>query len=188
MDGMAGVEARIAQIQSMFATPSVSATAPSDGTSTDGTSTSSSSNFSALLDQAQSSSSTGATSGGPLSATREQWARDFLSRLGMPESSENVRAMVAWQQAEGTKAQYNPLATTQNMPGATKFNSVGVKNFTSYDDGLTANIEAITNGRYANILAALQQGTSATDVAQAIANSPWGTGQGVLRVLQSQNT
>jgi hypothetical protein len=105
----------------------------------------------------------------------------------MPVTSENVRAMVAWQQAEGTRAQYNPLATTQDMPGATRFNSVGVKNYETYQDGLTANIKALTNGRYANILAALQAGNSADAVAQAIANSPWGTGAGVERVLKSSS-
>jgi hypothetical protein len=71
------------------------------------------------------------------------------------------------------------------MPGATRFNSVGVKNFLTYDDGITANIKAITNGRYTNILDALRAGNSADAVGQAIAASPWGTGQGVLRVLHS---
>jgi hypothetical protein len=190
MDGIAGVQARIAEIQSMFEqSPSVSS-----GTSTQ------SSDFSNTLAQAQSSldptsvtssaDATTATTGtaattpaGPATTDREQWAHDFLTQLGMPVTNENVRAMVAWQQAEGTRAQNNPLATTQNMPGATSFNSVGVKNYESYQDGLTANIEAITNGRYPNILAALQAGNDANAVAQAIANSPWGTGAGVERVL-----
>jgi hypothetical protein len=197
MDGIAGVQARIAEIQSLFEqTPSPSSTSSTgSGQSTD---------FSSALAQAQSSlnpsdsSSTGtdatsitATSGttattpaGPATTNREQWAHDFLSRLGLPVTSENVRAMVAWQQAEGTRAQFNPLATTQNMPGATQFNSVGVKNYVTYGDGLTANIKAITNGRYPNILAALKAGNNADAVAQAIANSPWGTGGLVERILQ----
>ena len=49
---------------------------------------------------------------------------------------------------------------------------------------LAANVKAITNGRYENILAALRRGDSAVTTAQAIANSPWGTGGLVLRVLQ----
>jgi hypothetical protein len=157
------------------------------GVSEGSSGSSGSSDFSALLTQLQSSSATTATSAAPAGAAttnREQWAHDFLTRLGMPVTSENVRLMVAWQQAEGTRAQYNPLATTQGMPGATRFNSVGVKNYVSYDDGMAANIKAITNGRYENVLAALRRGDSAVTTAQAIAASPWGTGQGVLRVLQ----
>jgi hypothetical protein len=188
MDGISAVEARIAEIQSQFASPvTTSATASS----------SSSSDFSALLDQAQTAASattsagatasTSAVAAGAPANNREQWAHDFLTQLNMPVTTENVKAMVAWQQAEGTSAMYNPLATTQYMPGDSQFNSVGVKNFASYQDGLTANIKAITNGRYPNILAALQAGNSATAVAQAIQNSPWGTGGLVLRILNGQS-
>jgi hypothetical protein len=198
MDGIAGVQARIQEIQSLF----------QSSPSTSSTSATQSSGFSSALAQAQSgldpnrvtsgsdSSATTSISGtadtaaatpaGPATTDREKWGQDFLTRLGMPVTAENVRVMVAWQQAEGTRAKYNPLATTQNMPGATKFNSVGVKNFVSYDDGLTANIKAITNGRYANILSALKAGNNAQGVAQAIANSPWGTGGLVLRTLNGQ--
>jgi hypothetical protein len=186
VDGIAGVEARIAAIQSRFGG------APAVGTGT----ASSTADFSALLDAASgatglaklgssSGAGTATTPAGAPATDREQWAHDFLTRLGMPVTSENVRAVVAWEKAEGTRAQYNPLATTQGMPGATRFNSVGVKNYLSYDDGIAANIKAITNGRYENVLAALRAGNSAEAVAQAIAASPWGTGQGVSRVLQS---
>ncbi len=105
----------------------------------------------------------------------------------MPITSENVRAVTAWEQAEGTAASFNPLATTQGgYAGETKFNSVGVKNYSTYQDGIDANAHALLNGRYTNILDALRVGNSATAVAQAIADSPWGTHGGVLRVLASQ--
>jgi hypothetical protein len=176
MDGIAGVQARIAAIQARFAPPTTTATMTG---ATD---------FSSLLSQVQSTASSGATGSvtpaGAATTDREQWAHDFLTRLGMPVTSENVRLMVAWQQAEGTRAQFNPLATTQNMPGATKFNSVGVKNFLTYDDGITANIKAITNGRYEPILASLRRGDNAVATAQAIAASPWGSGGLVLKILQ----
>ncbi len=177
MDGIAGVEARIAEIQARFGAPAVRPGVASPGGGAD---------FSVLLDQLQSSSAVGsAAPAGVATTSREQWAHDFLTRLGMPVTAENVKAMVAWQQAEGTRALHNPLATTQNMPGATRFNSVGVKNYLTYDDGITANIKAITNGRYENVLAALRAGNSAEAVARAIAASPWGSGEGVLRVLRS---
>ena len=70
-----------------------------------------------------------------------------------------MQAITAWEQAEGTKAAFNPLATTQGgFAGETQFNSVGVKNYASYQDGIDANVKVINNGLYGNILAALQQG------------------------------
>jgi hypothetical protein len=117
-----------------------------------------------------------------------QWARDFLTRLNMPITNDNVRAVAAWEQAEGTAARFNPLATTQSgFQGETRFNSVGVKNYATYDDGINANVRAITNGLYGNVLDALRAGNSAERVGQAIADSPWGTHGGVLRVLHSQS-
>jgi hypothetical protein len=186
MDGIAGVEARIAAIQARFA--SAPAVGTSSGTGSGTGTGAATSDFSALLNQLQSpstSATTGTTPAGAATNDREKWAHDFLTQLGMPVTTENVKLMVAWQKAEGTRAQFNPLATTQNMPGATRFNSVGVKNFATYDDGITANIKAITNGRYENVLAALRKGDSAVATANAIAAGPWGTGQGVLRVLQT---
>ena len=49
-----------------------------------------------------------------------------------------------------TSASFNPLATTQSgFAGETRFNSVGVKNYATYQDGIDANVHALTNGRYA---------------------------------------
>ncbi len=49
-------------------------------------------------------------------------------------------------------------------------------------------LPASTNGRYGNILAALKAGNNAMAVAQAIANSPWGTGSLVEKILSSQKS
>ena len=195
MDGIASVQARIQDIISQFEGPP----AQSPGSSTTSTSSSggsSTTDFATALAQAQASSSTGASatipaSGGALNRAGVdpvQWAKDFLTKLGVPVTGPNVQAISAWEQAEGTKAAFNPLATTQGgFAGETQFNSVGVKNYTSYQDGLDANLKVITNGLYPNIIAALQQGTDAMAVAKAIAASPWGTGTGVERVLSSQS-
>jgi hypothetical protein len=92
--------------------------------------------------------------------------------------------MKAWQQAEGTGADFNPLATTQGgFSGSTDYNSVHVQNYKSYEDGLNANLRAINNGRYTNILDALGAGNDAMAVARAIKNSPWGSGGLVEKIL-----
>jgi hypothetical protein len=185
MTGIADVQARIQDIVARFEGPPKAAdSSTGDASTTD---------FASVLANATGTTSASASSADTSTSgvnragvNSVQWANDFLNALGMPTTASNVQAITAWQQAEGTKAAFNPLATTQGgYAGETQFNSVGVKNFASYQDGLDANVKVITNGRYGNILAALQQGTSAMDVAQAVAASPWGTGTGVERVLSS---
>lgn len=112
--------------------------------------------------------------------TQITWAQALLKDLGMPMTADNVAAVVAWEMAEGghwyNTAYYNPLNTTQPMPGATVFNSVGVKAYTSWAQGLRATVITLRNGFYGGILAALRRGDDAQAVADAVAASPWGTG------------
>jgi peptidoglycan hydrolase CwlO-like protein len=107
------------------------------------------------------------------------WAQALLQDLGMPVTSANLAAVTAWEMAEGghwhNSAHYNPLNTTMREPGATSMNSVGVKSYTSWAQGFTATIATLHDGYYADILAALQNGTDAQAVADAVAASPWGT-------------
>jgi hypothetical protein len=111
--------------------------------------------------------------------TPTTWARALLTRLGVPVSDSNVQAVTAWETAEGghwsNPDRYNPLNTTQSEPGAVATNSAGVKAYTSWDQGLTATVQTLTNGMYAGILGALGQGKSADDVVSAVVKSPWGT-------------
>jgi len=205
MGGIAAVEARIQQILDQFGTRTTGGVlGASDGnpaTNTDAAASQDDGSFAAALAQAQggtgaSSASTATSTNVPTSSGSLNragvdsvgWARDFLTKVGMPITSENLKAITAWEQAEGTAAHFNPLATTQSgFNGETRFNSVGVKNYATYQDGIDANADALTNGRYGNILAALRAGNDATAVAQAIADSPWGTHDGVLRVLASES-
>jgi hypothetical protein len=178
MDGIQGVQARIAEIVQAFSPP-----APAAATTSDGSASAGGTDFASALAEATGSTATASTLSFTPSTDRTQWATDLLNQLGLPVTAENIKALGAWAQAEGTKASFNPLATTQSMPGATSFNSVGVRNYASYADGIRATAQTLTNGHYPNILAALRAGNSAVAVAQAVAASPWGTGQGVLRVL-----
>lgn len=110
---------------------------------------------------------------------QQGWASKFLSQLGVPVTSENLKAMTTWMAYEGghwkNSAHYNPLNTTQGADGATSMNKVGVKSYNSWEQGLQATIDTIRNGRYGDILTALQSGTDASAVLSAVNHSPWGT-------------
>jgi peptidoglycan hydrolase CwlO-like protein len=123
--------------------------------------------------------------------TQVTWAQAFVKALGMPMTADNVAAIVAWEMAEGghwyNTAYYNPLNTTQSMPGATVFNSVGVKAYVSWAQGLKATVITIRNGYYGGILDALRSGNDAQAVAGAVASSPWGTGSFNVAALAGRN-
>jgi peptidoglycan hydrolase CwlO-like protein len=112
--------------------------------------------------------------------TQLTWARALLVAMRLPVTADNVAAVAAWEMAEGghwyNTAYFNPLNTTQRMPGATVFNSVGVKAYTSWKQGLQATVITLKNGYYGSIIAALRRGNDAAAVAAAVGASPWGTG------------
>ena len=192
MDGIAAIRARVQQIQSQFGMGRAGGVlGQHEPSTTDPTAASTQDNFAAALANAQGVTDPSiTTSSGTLNKAGvdpKKWANDFLTKIGMPVTAENMRAVEAWQQAEGTAAKFNPLATTQGgYAGSTNFNSVGVKNFVSYQDGIDANAKVIQNGLYPNILAALRKGNSALDVAIAIKNSPWGSGALVEKIVRGQ--
>jgi hypothetical protein len=109
---------------------------------------------------------------------------EILQNIGAPVSDENLKFFYAWRQAEGATAAFNPFNTTQPMPGATKYNSVGVRNYKSAEDGIAATVKTLTNGRYPEILSKLKSDAGAVEIANSISDlKTWGTGAGVLRVL-----
>ncbi len=117
--------------------------------------------------------------------TQVTWAQAFLKSLDMRLTRDNLAAIVAWEMAEGghwyNTAHYNPLNTSQPMPGARTFNSHGVKIYNSWSQGLKATVITINNGFYPQILAALRAGNDGQAVASAVAASPWGTGLFTVR-------
>src|SRR5205823_14688638 len=113
--------------------------------------------------------------GGGMPITYGQWAEKFLPAISAPVSQNNLVAMVAWQSAEGTMASWNPLATTYDMPGATDFNSVGVKNYTSVAQGVQAVVRTLENPGhgYEAIVGNLQAAADPMVTAGAINASDW---------------
>jgi peptidoglycan hydrolase CwlO-like protein len=112
--------------------------------------------------------------------TQFTWAQALLVAMRLPVTADNVAAIAAWEMAEGghwyNSARYNPLNTTQDMPGAAAFNSVGVKAYASWKQGLQATVKTLKNGNYGAIIAALKRGRDSAAVAHAVGASPWGTG------------
>lgn len=113
------------------------------------------------------SSGGGGTSGGGGSghvrtvgggASQTAWSKSLLASLAVPQTSGNVSSINAWQQREGGGGQNNPLNTTWPMPGATDFNSVGVKNYSSIKQGLEATVLTLHGGGYNDILMYLRSG------------------------------
>jgi peptidoglycan hydrolase CwlO-like protein len=104
-----------------------------------------------------------------------QWAAAFLGALGAPASRNNMVAVVAWEAAEGTQATWNPLATTYHMPGATVYNSHGVRNFTSREQGIEASILTLKrpNHGYERIIATLKASADPMESGEAINRSDW---------------
>lgn len=111
--------------------------------------------------------------------TPASWASAFLAAIPEPQTSCDLAAVTAWEQAEGGAwnggAADNPLDTAQSEQGSYAINSDGVQAFPDWSEGIEANVAAITNGMYGGILAALQAGNNAQAVADAVADSPWGT-------------
>lgn len=111
------------------------------------------------------------------------WQQLVLQGVGAPTTPQNIKYVNAWAQAEGGGATNNPFNTTQPVSGATSYNSVGVRNYSTPQQGIQATIQTLKNGHYSNILSALTKGDNAMADAQALAASPWGTGSLVEKVL-----
>lgn len=128
-----------------------------------------------------------------------QWSADFLRAVGAPVTLANLEAMSAWIAAEGTAAKFNPLAViskpTQSALGGpveegwNDFNSHGVKNFASYQQGLKMNAyHVLTYGK--GVVNALKKGSNNPyDVITAIEKmvDAWAPDYAARSVLESRN-
>ena len=112
--------------------------------------------------------------------TYDDWARKLLHELRVPHCESNRIAVVAWEANEGTSAVWNPLATTYGMPGDTKYNSFGVRNYASGAQGLDATRLTIERGftmyGYGEIVRRLARCAAPMKTARAIKRSSWCAG------------
>jgi peptidoglycan hydrolase CwlO-like protein len=110
-------------------------------------------------------------------ATYGRWAGVFLQTMGASTCHSNMVVAVAWQVAEFTQADWNPLATTYPMPGSTSYNYAGVRNYVSLTQGLGATRLTIQGGLRSHGYGAIVSGLSACadpmTTARAINASDW---------------
>jgi hypothetical protein len=125
--------------------------------------------------------------------TRETWSRALLAAIGNTTPDlKVVEWVVAWTLHETTRAPgaaYNLLNTTEpNTPGVvSNFNSVGVKNYDSFEHGIQANAKVLKNSLYPTLLTYLSTGDTRLFTPNIAVNNDltvWGTG----KVLVSINT
>jgi cell wall-associated NlpC family hydrolase len=88
------------------------------------------------------------------------WRKAVLKRLGAKATPQNLKFLDTWQRWEGghthNDARFNWLNTTQGKGSA--INSVGVKRFGSFNEGVANTVATLQNGRYADIIDALRSG------------------------------
>lgn len=111
------------------------------------------------------------TGGGPVGTVANTiselgWINAVLLGIGAPPTVANTNSMMDWISHESTYpgngvntgGKYNPLNTTQPMPGSTRYNSDNVQNYTSAGQGVTATVKTLLNGRYPQIISNLRRG------------------------------
>jgi peptidoglycan hydrolase-like protein with peptidoglycan-binding domain len=109
----------------------------------------------------------------------------ILLGIGAKPTEENILFFHAWRKAESGKATFNPFNTTQPYNDASKYNSVGVRNYNSEDDGIKATIKTMKNGHYPCILDGLRRDIGAKNISKNCLSNlkTWGTGDLIFKIL-----
>lgn len=112
---------------------------------------------------------------------RSAFISAVYSLVGIPNNHENIVIGIAWADSEGglpptPDADNNPLDTTEPAPGATDFNTAGVKNYPSWTEGVEATVETLTNGFYDALIETFKNpAANAQEKINAVNSSPWGS-------------
>ncbi len=128
--------------------------------------------------------------------------RVMCGKMGMKQSRRRRVVGQTIAQAEGGSARNNMWNTTEKYPGATNYNSIGVKNYPSEDAGVDATTQTFkSKGHgYERIERLLREDAPARKVVIAWGESDWGTASklalevwsmiihvpGMLRLLESR--
>ena len=108
-----------------------------------------------------------------------KFLKDVLTFIGIPNPNQyQLQMMKAWRQHEGSTATYNPFNTTRRAEGATDFNSVGVKNYINWQQGLYATTQTLKQANFSTIVSSIKNIKTTDDISKTmvvINNSAWGS-------------
>ena len=89
---------------------------------------------------------------------KEALLAEVVEALGFAPTEWRVNFFKGWHPYEGTRARFNPLATTRVInKGETNFNSHGVKNYSNRHDGVQATVETLKLSYYTEVRRTLSQ-------------------------------
>jgi len=91
--------------------------------------------------------------------------------------------MQAWREAEGGRASYNPFNVTRKTIRGRKndmfaYNSVGVQNYRTFEDGVQATVETLKLSYYTGIVEGLKEGRNPLTLAREEASKGLATWKG----------
>jgi hypothetical protein len=112
----------------------------------------------------------------------DEFYKKVLQCLGAQPTKGNMSFMYAWRQSEGATAKFNPFNTTKKMSGTTNFNSKGVKNYRSMEDGIKATCETLKLGYYTDIVNGLKNDVGLYKLSRMQGLKKWGTGPLLAKV------
>lgn len=112
----------------------------------------------------------------------DDFYKSVLKCLGAQPTKGNMSFMYAWRQSEGGQADNNPFNTTMKMKGATNYNSVGVKNYRSFEDGVKATCKTLKLSYYTDIVNGLKNDVGLYELSRMNSLKKWGTGDLVAKV------
>jgi hypothetical protein len=106
------------------------------------------------------------------------WAKALLAADSLPVTACNLSAVTEWEVREGggfgNQAAYNPLNVNPGAgAGWPGHAAIGAWAFPDAATGLRYTVATLNNGDYTGILTALQAGSNAQAVCDAIMASPW---------------
>jgi len=125
-----------------------------------------------------------------MAVTPQSWSWSFLSALGAPTSTQNLKIVMGWIKAESSEwppnYQYNPLNTTESGFGGT---GSFIKSYPTWSDGLRANLTVVRQSNMSSIASMLKSGNaSSASAAATIDGSPWGTTDLSASLIDGQTT
>lgn len=118
----------------------------------------------------------------------DSWWQAILSGLSAPDTANNRSNLNAWTACEGGTATFNPFNTTLPWPRSTCYNSVCVRNYANFQDGVSATIATLEQGNMSDIRHALQNDLDRAAFADAIGADPWGTSAACIRTASGGGT